>query len=476
MNNYTNHPMNWQSCSEKIYRLRNAQNKWIMRQISTIDFSNTSASWVDKTTLDIDCELVREIWYHEDKYVYLPVALRAKKHIFDFDAKLPNNSSISLMGSDFSNYYLEYEFYRMCKDELGLTKKNIPSYLCKWIREIITADPVNDKAQPAKKSSLKNSTTFNKNINIDMEIVLLRCILATMIQILDIRNTVEKNYRISNFIKLLPENNSIIILKIQKNIDFSIIKLTDLNTGPDGLRKGWHFNIFNPIAKFPLGGKIADVTKIIMPNDIRLSRALIAYEKNNGTGKLSELDIKGDGAWGVKKFKNENFGDFLGLFAISPKRSQMITIGLMLTTIALLVCFGCIWKGIKIDIFNSDKPSIIWTMAIPVMVFILTRLAVKDQSSSYFHNMITRKYRTYLITSFILLILVCCWDDRSWNNWSGFQRLNSFYPIKWFVEHNVHPGWLTIGLTFVITVIWLGFLVSYFRARPKNFRNLSYST
>lgn len=430
-----------------------------MRQISTVDFSNTSASWIDKTTLDIDCELVREMCKTKDKYLYLPVALRPKKHMFEFDAKLPSNASISLVENDFRDYYLEYEFFHMCKDAFGVKKEELPSYTLNKVRKLITYGTPEQKTYAddlnIKESKIgKEATIFDEKF----------------------WKEVENNGKIKNFLKLIT-HNSIIILKIPRKADFSILKIADLNTGIDGLRKCWHIDIFNPIAQFPLKGKIADVTKVIMPGDVRLSRAVIVHKQDeNNTARVSELDIRGDGAWGVEEFKKEISGEFLGQFTISPKRSQMITIGLMLTTIALLVCSGCIWKGIKIDIFNSDKPSIIWTMAIPVMVFILTRLAVKDQSSSYFHNMITRKYRAYLITSFILLILVCCWDDRSWNNWSGFQSLNSFYPIKWFVEHNVHPGWLTIGLTFVITAIWLGFLVSYFRARPKNFRNLSYST
>ena len=128
---------NWQDYSEQIYRLRNTQ-KWILRQVSTIDFSNTSASWVDKTTLDVDCELVRTMGKSEDKYVFLPVALRPKRHMLEFDAKLPNNASVSLVENEFRSYYLEYEFCQICKDAFGLDKEYIPSYTLDKVRKLIT--------------------------------------------------------------------------------------------------------------------------------------------------------------------------------------------------------------------------------------------------------------------------------------------------------------------------------------------------
>ena len=454
---HANHSANWQDYSKQIYNLRNSRNKWITREVSTFDFSSTAASGIEKTTLDVNCELVREKWSCDDKYVLLPVALRRKGYMFEFDAKLPNNASVSLVENKFRSYYLEYEFCQMCEDEFGINKEDIPSYTLDKVRKLIIRGTFGQKSHSgelgAKKSRNSDRITFYDK---------------------ELWGKIEKNDKVKRFLKLI-DSNSIIILKIPRDADFSILKIVDLKTGQDGFRKSWHFNIFNPIVQFSLDGKIADATKVIMPDDIRLSRAVIAYIKGGGTARVSKLDISGDGIWGVGEFKRGNSSDFLGLFAISPKRSQMITTGIILITLALAICFGCIWKSVKIDIFDNSKSSTIWTMAIPVMVFIFTQFAVKNPSSSYLHNLLTRKYRISLTTSFVLLTFVLCLDDSSWNP-SFFRAFNSFYPIKWLVGHNIHPGWLTIGLTLAISYIWTGFLVSYYRARPKNFRNRSYST
>ena len=449
---------NIQKCSERIYKLRHSRRDWVRREVSTFDLSSTAASWIEKTTLDIDCERVREIWPHDDEYIFLPIALRQKGHIFDFDAQLPNKASITLAEDSFRKYYLEYEFYQLCETVLNLTAENIPVYVSIKIREIINSEPINsDHNTPPDR---EKSVTADEDLSLRTSIIWARIL---------------TNKHLSRFIDLL-KNSSIIILKIKRDANFSILKISDLKIGPYDYRRGWHFNIFNPIAQFTLAGPVADVTKVIMSNDVRLSRALITYKKDNQTSRISQLDIAGDGVWGIDKFDARNSGVLLGLFAISPKRSQMITTGLILTTLALIMCVGCVWRGVKIDIFSSDKPSTIWTMAIPVIVFIFTQIAVKNDSSSHTHNLLTRKYRTCLTISFIFLTLVCCWDDRSWNNWLVFQSLNSFYPIKWFVDHDIHPGWLTIGLTLAIAYIWTGFFVSYYRARPKKLRNRSYST
>jgi hypothetical protein len=447
----------WQYYGERIYRLRSAQDSWITRRVSTIDFDNLSASWFDKVTLDVDCELVRKIWDNEDKYVYLPIALRRKESMFEFDARLPNNTSVSLAENEFRNYYLEYEFLRMCENMLDLPVKKIPIYVRNRIREIIAAKPSKIKSGPNVRSSIKEKSAITN------ESLWTRVVWARIIT----------NDKIANFIDLL-KSNSIIILKVPHDVDFSILKIADLNTGIPKIRKRWHFNIINPIIKFPLFGKIADTTKVIMPNDVRLSQAIINY-KENGKAKASKLDIRGDGAWGVGKFPFRGHGETFGIVAISPRRSQMITTGLFLTSLAFIICLGCIWRGVKIDIFNSGAPSTIWTMTIPMIVFIFTRLTVKDHSSSYFYNMITRKYRTCLIISFVLLMLVCCFDDHCWKYPEVLQVFSDTFA-KTCEDNNNHnqinPGPLTVASTFAIFVLWLGFFLSYIFARPSSFNNL----
>ena len=55
---------------QRAHHLRKHRGEWISRHVNTFNFNNTSASWVNKATLDIDCEHVRKIWDYETEYIF----------------------------------------------------------------------------------------------------------------------------------------------------------------------------------------------------------------------------------------------------------------------------------------------------------------------------------------------------------------------------------------------------------------------
>lgn len=375
--------------------------------------------------------------------------------MLEFDVRLPNGNSVSLANAEFSNRYLEREFYHLCEVNFDLKKQDIPDVIYDEVQRIIgwrTTEIVfgNDGEQSGEKPDTNkllayiNSIAKAKNIEAD---------------------PVEE---LKEFINWVAEY-TIMILKIPSGSDFSILKISELHAGINikKLRKRWHFNIFKPKPEFTLYGNISDVTKMIMPSDVRLMAGIITGEASDGKFRISQLAVEGDGAWGVDGSNSFMRGEMVGLFAISPRRSQIITTGLFLSTLAMIVCYGCVFHKVKIDIFDSDKPSTIWTIAIPVLVYIFTQLAVKDHSSSYFYNLITRKYRISLVLTFLLLIISCCWDDRAWDNPWFFSWINQHALPDFFDRHDIHPGWLTVLLGVTIFIFWLGFAVSYWRARPR---------
>ena len=175
-----------------------------------------------------------------------------------------------------------------------------------------------------------------------------------------------------NFWKTILECH-IVVVRMPCGADSSVIKLAE--TKDLSLTKKSRINLMSPVAHIKCEYHTTQRVKLLVPRNVRILRCRglegrPAEKSNSEDGKplirgcSITMDIFGDGQW-ARRYSDVDGGSTTWHIFVSPRQSELLVPGLLVSIFALLFCFYC-WRQ-KLT-FGSDLTA---KVLLPVVLALL---------------------------------------------------------------------------------------------------------
>ena len=123
------------SLFERVRSLDENREKWILRIIATLDFTDGFATYVEHATYDINSDYVAARFPNMEQHI--PIAWRRRDTFLEFDCLSNSQTSLQLVELAIRERYCEWYFWQRCV-ELNLVKRaNISPRLAEYVRTYV---------------------------------------------------------------------------------------------------------------------------------------------------------------------------------------------------------------------------------------------------------------------------------------------------------------------------------------------------
>ena len=425
------------SLFERVRSLDENREKWILRIIATLDFTDGFATYVEHATYDINSDYVAARFPNMEQHI--PIAWRRRDTFLEFDCLSNSQTSLQLVELAIRERYCEWYFWQRCV-ELNLVKRaNISPRLAEYVRTYVH-DGMKAKGECGTLSQSDQRTWINLIANPEIKLIF----------------------------DHIGEYQPVIIRATTQHDHISIIKLRE--------RKSLIRSKKKKISNFMRGQAVgivetisAGCTKLIAPRDVRFKRVDGLVLNDVGIPNPVEVKLFGDGSWAFCNTKQRGTSTVWRLM-MTPRRSQLIAPGFRVLLLGLFAALY--WQIMEfdasagIDVINSFSMAIVGS----VFLYYLKLFDVQISHSLQFRwaSMLQRRglmgaYAITLIFPILHHVLenVASWVDQFFGRFSshlnGVIRLlrsdTTAYVVRWSI----------IG---VLVVLLIDFLVVSLYGKP----------
>ena len=217
------------------------------------------------------------------------------------------------------------------------------------------------------------------------------------------------NATICNFWKTILECH-IVVVRVPCGADSSVIKLAE--TKDLSLTKKSRINLMSPVAHIKCEYHTTQRVKLLVPRDVRMLRCRgfegrPAEKSNSEDGKplirgcSITMDIFGDGQW-ARRYSDVDGGSTTWHIFVSPRQSELLVPGLLVSIFDLLFCFYC-WRQ-KLTFGSDLKAKVLLPVVLSLLPVFIPVLTARH-TASYLCRRITAKYAFLATVSTVLWLI-----------------------------------------------------------------------
>lgn len=426
------------SLFERVRSLDENREKWMLRTIATLDFTDGFATYVEHATYDINSDYVTSCFSNQKQHI--PIAWRPRDTFLEFDCLSNSQTSLQLVELAIRERYCEWYFWRRCI-ELNLIKyADISSCLAEYIRTYVH-EGMEAKGECGSLSQSDQRTWVNLIANPEIKLIF----------------------------DQIGEYQPVIIRATKQHDYISIIKLRERKSLIRSRRKKLS-NFIRGQAVGTVETISAGCTKLIAPRDVRFKQVdgLVLNDKV-GIPNPVEVKLFGDGSWAFCNTKQQGTSTAWRLM-MTPRRSQLIAPGFRVLLLGLLAALY--WQIMEFDASAGKDVINSFSMAIVGSVFlyylklfdIQTSHSLQFRWASIFQRRgLMGAYAITLVFPILHHVLenMASWIDQFFGRFSShfggvislLRSDTTAYVVRWFI----------IG---VLTVLLIDFLVVSIYGKP----------
>lgn len=370
-----------------------SREKWIRREIISLDFDEGGHSCLEKLTVDVDRSYIKSIFAKSVySHFYLPLEWREKGAIYSVDCVSADGRSLRLLNRSFNDEFAEWMFWWIA-ERSGYAKSRVPADVQQLVLDGIKAKSTEvDKLLEyirSRKFPAESRRIWKKMQEVDM---------------------------IEKFWNLILRSH-IVVVRAPRDADCAIIKLSEKRSFRALTRS--KLNIFSAVFCVNLSERPARLTKMKVPQDVRILRS-VGIKGVDDDATLADMEIKGDGSWGVCYSYEiyEQTGATAWSILFVPRRTSLIVPGLITSWAALFATY--IWNSRSLSIFSSGAE--VFSHSVPFLVVLalaptVASTILSHTSGSFLYRSMTRKYgfAMTLVTALVFIFPILPVDSYQWS-------------------------------------------------------------
>lgn len=353
--------VNLQKVVELVLRLCLTRNLWTHREISALDFGADESLYEQKFTIDVNVSRVRkECNTHGLKHMYIPIYWRPKGPMYSMNCRSADGRTLQILNREFNEKFSEDFFWALCKvhfkGDLPMISENLKNFVRDGVRS--TAEEAENYSYPSNYLNKSDKDTWDKL----MKDVVIRDLWKTILEC------------------------HIVVVRVPKQADGSIIKLSEIKNFELMSASRFKLNPFSPVVKINCNIPTVRRVKILVPKDVRIT--LCTAGKN---GDIIKMNIFGDGHWARYDSSIGSRGSSNWNIYLSPRRSELLVPGLVLSIIALISCLFWWHLESRVSVSGIITDNVLFAFMLTILP-VLAGAVLSRSSSSYIYRRATGRY------------------------------------------------------------------------------------